>query len=327
MVREYGLNHVGLLTLTFGVLGTGRGSRETWELRQQAKELEFVQKRWHSLNTHIIAKHYPVWACILETQEDGVWHFHVVVVTKQDIRTGTNVEILTNKRLPAWMRRGKNLRNAALGAEWKMLRGIACKYRFGRIELHPIRESGEAVARYLAGYLSKTWKGLKSSRKSRLVRYSRAISKQFTMVFSVWNLANLIYRTRLKIAASMLNFREYGDFADYLGPRWHYYLGDIIAGIPIPFRFEKGDFERGLAVKILNDFAENPYTYLGEKAKKQMVAADAALLQKFSDLAFNEAADMRWRDSGRAEADNIDVGPLTDEDLQGTIFETLENPF
>ena len=35
---------------------------------------------------------------------------------------------------------------------------------------------------------------------------------------------NLIQRTRLKLAASMLHFQEWADFADYFGSRWHYYL-------------------------------------------------------------------------------------------------------
>ena len=140
MVKKYGLNNVGLLTLTFGVPGSGRGSQATKELREQAKDLEFVQKRWHSLNSNIIRGRYQDWICILEPQGDGVWHLHVVVVTKFDIRTGTDVETLTNYSLPAWMRRGKHLRNEALAAEWRMLREIACKYRFGRIELLPIKK-------------------------------------------------------------------------------------------------------------------------------------------------------------------------------------------
>jgi hypothetical protein len=37
------------------------------------------------------------------------------------------------------------------------------------------------------------------------------------------------------MAAGMLHFREYADFADYFGSRWHFYLGDIIAGIPMSF--------------------------------------------------------------------------------------------
>ena len=81
MVNKYGIDNVGVLTLTFGVPGSGRGSQATRELREQAKHLDFVQKRWHSLNTNIISKRYPDWICVLEPQEDGVWHLHVVVAT------------------------------------------------------------------------------------------------------------------------------------------------------------------------------------------------------------------------------------------------------
>jgi hypothetical protein len=190
-----------------------------------------------------------------------------------------------------------------------------------------IRTSGEAVARYLASYLTKTWKGLKASRKSRLVRFSRNISRQFTLVCSVWNLGNLIHRTRLKMATRMLNFTEYGDYADYLGPRWHYYIGEIIANIPIPFKFGKGDFEKGVAVKILNEYAEIPYAYLDEAGKKQLVDVDAVLLEKFTDLAFDESAEMRWREAQPDEADNVDVGPVTVDDIQKDLFQDRENPF
>jgi len=205
--------------------------------------------------------------------------------------------------------------------------GTVLQVWFGRVELVPIRTSGEAVARYLASYLTKTWKGLKASRKSRLVRFSRNISKQFTLVCSVWNLGNLIHRTRLRMAARMLNFADYGDYADYFGPRWHYYIGDIIAGIPIPFKFGKGVFEKGVAVKILNEYAENPYAYLDEKGKKQLVAVDAALLAKFTDLAFDESAEMRWREAQPGEADNVDVGPVTADDVQADLFQERVNPF
>src|SRR5208282_2471989 len=72
---------------------------------------------------------------------------------------------------------------------------------------------------------------------------------------------SVIYRTRLKVAASMLPFDGYDDFEDYLGPRWHCYLGDIIATIPVPLVFAKGQFESGVAARLLNEFATDPYPY------------------------------------------------------------------
>jgi hypothetical protein len=327
MVKKYGINHVGLLTLTFGVPGSGRGSQATKELREQAKDLDFVQKRWHSLNTNIIAKRYSDWICIPEPHKDGVWHLHVVVVTKVDIRTGTDVETLTNYSLPAWMRRGKPLRNEALAAEWRMLRENACKYRFGRIELLPVKKTGEALARYLADYLSKSFQVIPSGKRHRLVRLSRGISKQINMKFSPWTLGNLIYRTRLKMAADMLHFQDYGDFANFFGPRWNYYLGDLIAAIPVPMVFAKRDFERGIAAKILNDFAENPIPYLDEATKKKLQSVNAMLLRKFTELAFDDMAEARWQESRPAEADNIDVGPLMAEDLQFTLLGSSDDPF
>ena len=284
-----------------------------------------------SVEISIAAQGIPIWnvrLChITEPHKDGVWHLHVVVATKVDIRTGTDVETLTNYSLPAWMRRGKHLRNEALAAEWRMLRENACKYRFGRIELLPVKKTGEALARYLADYLSKSFQVIPSGKKHRLVRLSRGNSKQINMKFSPWTLGNLIYRTRLKMAAGMLHFQDYDDFANLFGPRWNYYLGDLIAAIPVPMVFAKGDFERGIAANILNDFAENPIPYLDEETKKKMQAVNALLLRKFTELAFDEITEARWQESRPAEADNIDVGPLTAEDLQTTLLESSDDPF
>ncbi len=60
----------------------------------------------------------------------------------------------------------------------------------------------------------------------------------------------------------VLSFEGYDDFEDYLGPRWHCYLGDIIATIPVPLVFVKGQFESGVAARLLKEFAADPYPYL-----------------------------------------------------------------
>ncbi len=147
------------------------------------------------------------------------------------------------------------------------------------------------------------------------------------MRFTIHDLGSLIHRTRLKLAASMLHFQEYGDFADYFGPRWHYYIGNVIAAIPVPFKFDKGQFESGVATKVLMEFAADPFPYLDEAMKRQMTAVNSDLLRKFTELAFDESAEMRWEESRPMEADNIDVGPAAGTELENDLFETSENPF
>jgi hypothetical protein len=327
MVKKHGVNRVGLLTLSFGVPGSGRGSEETRELRERAKDLDFVQARWHSFASNVIAKRYEDWICVLEPHKDGVWHLHVVVSTKADIRTGTDIETLTNYKLPYWQRRGKHLRNEVLAAEWRTLRETCCKYRFGRAELLPIKKTGEALARYVAGYLSKSFGLVPSGRKNRLVRYSRSLGQKITMRFAPHTLGNLIHRTRLKLAASMLDFREYGDFADYFGPRWHYHLGSIIASIPVPFKFGKDDFKTGLAAKALRTFADDPYPWLSEKEKARMTAANAGLSRKFDELAFDESAAVRWQESMQMEEDNSVNSSEAVSDLRKDLFNPVTEPF
>jgi len=58
-----------------------------------------------------------------------------------------------------------------------------------------------------------------------------------------------------------------------------------------------------------------------------MIAAHSALLGKFTDLAFDEAAEARWQESRPTEADNIDVGPATETDLKSDLIEASWNPF
>ncbi|HEX3718584.1 MAG TPA: hypothetical protein VH595_11505 [Verrucomicrobiae bacterium] len=313
-----------MLTLTFGVLGSGRGSEETRVLREKAKDLDFVQKRWHSFATHIISKRYKDWVCVLETHRDGVWHFHVVVATKMDIRTGTDVETLSNYSLPAWVRNRKQLRSKVLAAEWTELRKICCEYHFGRSQLLPIRKNGEALACYVAGYLSKSLGKVPVGRKSRLVRFSRNLSRNISLRFSPNTLGNLIHRTRLKLAASMLHFDGFDDFEDYFGARWHYFLGGIIATIPVPFVFVKGQFESGIAAKLLNEFAANPYPYLDEAARKKMDTAQSDLVRKFGELALDESAQARYDEWERQRSE---AEPLPEANSQAFLFDDTNQPF
>ncbi len=125
----------------------------------------------------------------------------------------------------------------------------------------------------------------------------------------------------------VLSFEGYDDFEDYLGPRWHCYLGDIIATIPVPLVFVKGQFESGVAARLLKEFAADPYPYLDEAGNTKMGAAHSDLLRKFTELAFDESAETRWQESHREKSDNINVGPRAETDLQNDLFGSARNFF
>ncbi len=57
------------------------------------------------------------------------------------------------------------------------------------------------------------------------------------------------------------------------------------------------------------------------------LASERRLLRKFTELAFDETAEMRWQESRPAEADNMDVGPATETDWQSNLMEASGNPF
>jgi len=58
-----------------------------------------------------------------------------------------------------------------------------------------------------------------------------------------------------------------------------------------------------------------------------MTAAHSGLLRKFTELACDESAEMRWQESRPAEADNMDVGAATETDLRSDLMEALGNLF
>lgn len=326
MVRKHGIERVGVLTLSFGVPGSGKGSYETWALRQQAKEWDFVQNRWHSFCTNVVAKRYVDWTCVFEKHRDGVWHIHVPVTTKEDIRTGTDVETLSNYSLPYWLRRGKHLRNEALAAEWRALREVSCKYRFGRVELLPVKKSGQAVGFYLGDYLVKTYNLIQPGQRCRLVRFSKNINQAISGKFSIHGLGQLIYRTRLKLAARMLNFQEYEDFAEYFGPRWNFYLKNAVAWIPMPFRFAKGDFEKGYAGKLLAEYARNPEMYLDKRGIKKMADVSRELWRRLEEI-LEDNMEARLKLMAMRVGDNVGDGSVSLDDLQDGLFPDSDDPF
>ncbi len=76
-----------------------------------------------------------------------------------------------------------------------------------------------------------------------------------------------------------------------------------------------------------SDYAADPFPFLDEAGKKKMTTAHSGLWRKLTDVAFDESAEARWQASQRTEAENIEMGPATEKELEIDLFESSENPF
>ena len=79
MINKHGLNKIGFLTLTFA---------DNVQCHKEAT------KRFNSLATNVLKNKYLSWIRISERQQTGRWHFHLVVVCKDDIRRGLRFDEL-----------------------------------------------------------------------------------------------------------------------------------------------------------------------------------------------------------------------------------------
>jgi hypothetical protein len=151
-IKRFGLENVGFLTLTFA---------------EHIVDPKEAQKRWHSLKTHVLNKHYNGrWMRVIERQKSKRIHYHVLVAVGDDIRTGAD--------FAAFARRDYRSANPNLRREWAYWRTISPKYRFGRTEIMPIYKTEEAVAKYVGKYIAKhIEKRLAIDKGMRMVEYGR----------------------------------------------------------------------------------------------------------------------------------------------------------
>jgi hypothetical protein len=221
MVEKFGIDCIGFLTLTFA------------DDVQNHKE---AAKRFNSLATGVLNTRYSQWVRVSERQKSGRWHFHLVVVCKQDIRRGVDFAAIA--------KRDYKSANGALRAEWSFWRNTAKKYGFGRSELLPVKKTGEALAAYVAKYISKGFAYRRADDKgARLVSYSknaRVCGSRFSFVggkVQAWRL-----RCRLFLAHTYHGYYQkclvdgltplpaftYDDMPLLFGKRWAWRLRDRI---------------------------------------------------------------------------------------------------
>jgi hypothetical protein len=208
LARDYGIEHLGFLTLTFA---------------DEVLALKEANRRFNCLNTGVLKGRYVRAVVVPERQKSGRVHFHLLVVLGADIRSGADFE--------AFERGDYRSANPALRAEWAFWRVTAPRYGFGRHELLPVKSNSQGIARYVGKYISKhVRERLDTDKGARLVRYlgyGRTGRKASCRL--AWNTDNAwLWRHKLAAFAGRQGARDTDDLVKLFGPRWAYRLYDSI---------------------------------------------------------------------------------------------------
>jgi hypothetical protein len=213
---RFGVNHLGFLTLTFSDHVTCH------------KE---ASKRFNSLASNILKTRYLEYVGCVERMKNSRIHFHILVVLKQDIRTGVCFDQFKDGFY--------NSAPASLKSEWRYWRSTARKYRFGRTELLPVRSTIEGIAKYVGKYIAKNIESrLPEDKGARLVRYSKG-SKAGNNRFMFHSEGSSEWRRKVAIFVEILKHRypdetieELTDISRLIGKRWAYRNREYILSLP-----------------------------------------------------------------------------------------------
>jgi hypothetical protein len=244
MAATFGKERIGFLTLTLGDFEAGGKFRNLRDRRE-------AQRRFHSLMTNEISKRYLCGVTVTERHKNGGIHFHLVVGCKEDIRG----QIDFNACFPPKGVTGKpvyrpdySTANGWLQREWAYWRRTAKLYGFGRHQLQPMRENGEALGRYLGEYLRKDWESrLPEDKGARCVRYFGHWSKEprkkgsgkgtppHKSRFGWLTPRACAWREMVKQIVIVLN--HYGakiteqNMKDVIGPRWAWKMAKLFPAV------------------------------------------------------------------------------------------------
>jgi hypothetical protein len=214
LAAEFGIERLGFLTLTF---------------RDHVTEIKEAQRRFHSLNTHILKTRYRRAIGVWERQKSQRLHFHLIVVLDAGIRTGFDFEAIA--------RRDYRSASESLRKEWAFWRVTAPKYGFGRTELLPVKSTAEGIARYVGSYIKKhignrelADKGARGIRFIGFKPGDRKMSTNFSWVTD----KSWLWRQKLPIFASRLGCRSLRHLTTLLGRRWAFIHQEAIMSIELP---------------------------------------------------------------------------------------------
>ena len=249
MAETFGPERIGFLTLTLGDLDAGGRYRNLRDRKE-------AQRRFHSLMTHELSRHFVCGVTVTERHRNQGVHFHLAVVCQADIRG--NIDF--NACFPPKDGRGKPMykpdyttANDDIKREWAFFRHICKRYGFGRHQLQPMRENAEALGRYLGEYLSKDWKNrLSEDKGARCVRYfghwsktprsegERRKAPPHNSRFGWMTPRARAWRELIKQVVIVLKYKgskiSEQNIKDIIGPKWAWKMGRLFEAV----RFEVG---------------------------------------------------------------------------------------
>lgn len=230
-IDQYGLEKIGFLTLTFA---------------QNIKDHKEAYRRFNTLRKHFLNFHFSAWIRVSERQKRGAWHFHILVNTQKDIRTGFDfdaykkigqlresgfqqhkTEILSLERKLS-QSACPSLRNL-----WYEMRKACNKYGFGRPHLAPIESNAEATAKYVGKYLSKHNVFREERDKGvQLVGYSSRQPRSNTK-FAWHSPGAQEWRRKVEKFATICGHKNEQELNFYYGSTWAYKLKPFIFSVDL----------------------------------------------------------------------------------------------
>ncbi len=220
----FGVDVCGLFTVTFPD-------------RPDSRE---AQRRVHNFHRRVLADIFGEFVRVREFHREGVTHYHFVVQCFGDIRSGFDFEHYL--RVQAWSRGGRKGskprgvlgRNALLKGLHGRLNRSAKAYGIGFMELAPIRSKGEAVGKYLGGYLTKGNPHKPAdAKRTRDVTYSQGFSRRVKGAWA-WYEDGWLWRAKVAYFAKLAGISSYDGLSQKFGPRWAHRLKDEITNLPLP---------------------------------------------------------------------------------------------
>lgn len=271
--REFGLNQLGFLTLTFADL---------------VLDLREAQRRFHSLVTGILNERYDRCIGVWERMKSRRLHCHLVVNLAEDIRTGFDFSKIGHKD---WRLNDYSSANLALRREWAFWRKTGKAYGFGRTEILPVRSTAEGIAKYVGKYVAKhidrREEDDKGKRIVRFIGFSEPGARKASAKFG-WN-SNGAKEWRLKIEAyARLHGAEtYEEFTKLFGNKWAYRLYEQIIAMDV------------FDVSPVNEWVENPAITSAKIAIEKAINSGRGRVYDIKVV--NPQAVTAWRMAGQNE--------------------------